>query len=59
VVTHLVALLMLRNLEIIMHLLVLVILLKSRNYNASNGASNALEPRSYNASSRISDAVET
>jgi len=52
-------LVMLWNLEVIMRLVVLVMLLKPRNCNASNGTSNALEPRSYNASSGTSDAFET
>jgi len=50
---------MLWNLEVITHLVVLVMLMKSRNYNASNGASNAVEATSYNLPSRISDAFET
>ena len=49
---------MLWNLEVIKHLVVLVMLLKPSNYNASNGTSNALEPRSFNASSGTSDASE-
>jgi hypothetical protein len=36
----------------------LVMLLKSRNFTASNGTSNALEPRNYNASSGSRDAFE-
>jgi hypothetical protein len=50
---------MLWNLEVIMHLVVLVMLLKPSIYNASNGTSNALGPRSYNASSGTSIAFET
>jgi hypothetical protein len=38
--------------------MVTVILLKCRNYNASNDTSNALEPRSYNASSVTGDGFE-
>jgi len=37
---------------------VLVMLLKSRNCNASNGTSNALEPRNYNASNGTTAAFE-
>jgi hypothetical protein len=36
------ALVMVCNLEVVKHLVVLVVLLKSRNYNASNDTSNAL-----------------
>ena len=53
------ALVMLCNLEVITHLVVLAMLLKPSNFNASNGTSNALEPRSYKASSSTSDAFET
>jgi hypothetical protein len=52
------ALVMRWNLEVIMHLVVLVMLLKSRNFTTSNGTSNALEPRNYNASSGSRDAFE-
>lgn len=56
---HLMVLLMFWNLEVITHLVVLMMLLKSRSYKASNGASNALEPRSYKGSSGTTDAFET
>jgi hypothetical protein len=41
---------MLWNLDVLMHQVVTVMLLKYRNYNASNGPSNVLEPRNYNTS---------
>jgi len=52
------ALVMLWNLEVITHLVVLVTLLKSRNYDASSGTSDVLKPRTYNTSSSTSDALK-
>jgi hypothetical protein len=46
------------NLEVLTHLVVTVMLLKYRSYNASNGTSNVLEPRSYNTFSGTHVAIE-
>jgi hypothetical protein len=44
------ALVMFWNLDVLTHQVVTVVLLKYRNYNASNGTSNILEPRNNTSS---------